>query len=289
MSVKLTVDGIQFPGGSVQERSSVYSGEERFFNCCLYFNGVHQAYSHIGGTGTWSVPADTQVITFHAWGGGGSGAGHCCHGCYCDMVSCGSFGGYYARKTIRKCDGDFTDGDTYTWCYGAGGNGMGPSGNGTDICWNACCDAPRGCASYVNGPGLSNFCAVGGRGGYNLYCSCRCNNQANRQESETCLGMIPGVNVDFASVGGEPNFTKSRGNCDCNSRSSSTSKSYGIDNQHTYNIENSMAYCGCAACCTGFKLIAQGGASHMKSYCGNWNCYCHGTPGNPGMVVIEWA
>jgi hypothetical protein len=286
MAVKLTNEGIQFPDGSEQEKAGTSRGEQWFFNQCIVNNGAHTTNAHIGGNGSWAVPDDTNLITFHAWGGGGSGSGHCCHACYCDIATCGAFAGYYARKTVRKCDGDFTDGDNYTWCYGAGGNGESNDGCG---CFTVCCDAPRGCASYVTGPGLTNFCAVGGKGGYQIYCTCRCNNQSNRQESERCVGMVVGENVDFASVGTQPEFFKTGGHCNCLSRTHSTSQSYGLTNGHSYNIENSMSYCGCSACCAGFNQIAQAGSSQMKSYCGNFICYCNGTPGKPGAIHIEWA
>lgn len=285
MAIKLTSDGVQFPDGSTQEKNSTNYGEELFYNTVLTTSGAHKTGAHNGGTSTWVAPEDAQVITFHAYSGGGAGAGHCCHSCKCDMATCGAFSGYYSKKTIRKCDGDFVVGDTYTWCYGAGGNGTHDGGCG---CFTACCDAPRGCASYVTGNGLTNFCAAGGRGGYNLYCSCRCNNQGNRKESERCLGMIVGDNVDFASTGSEPQFFKTRDNCDCGSRTHSTSTSYGLNNGHSYSIEDSMTYCGCSYCCGGFDQIASAGGSHMKSYCGNFNCHCKGTPGKPGMIKIEW-
>jgi hypothetical protein len=206
MAVKLTSEGIQFPDGSEQERNPLNKGEELFYNQCLVCNGPHTTNAHIGGSGSWTVPEDAQVITFHAYGGGGSGAGHCCQGCRCDMVSCGAYGGVYSRKTVRRCDGDFNEGDTYSWCYGDGGNGNSNSGCG---CFTVCCDAPRGCASYVNGPGLSNFCAPGGRGGYTIYCTCGCMNTQNRYDQIKDLGLQIGNNVDFAHVGSKSHFFKS--------------------------------------------------------------------------------
>ena len=119
----MTIDGVQFADGSLQENSSSIRGEVEFYNTNLVNNGPLQTGSHVGGSGTWTVPENTEVITMHVWGGGGSGSGHCCHGCLCDMQTCAAQSGLYARKTLRKCDGDFNEGDVYSWCYGAGGNG----------------------------------------------------------------------------------------------------------------------------------------------------------------------
>lgn len=259
--------------------------EVSFFNTCLVCNGPHTTNAHIGGNGTWVVPDGTNSITFHAWSGGGSGAGHCCQGCWCDIASCGAYSGQYSRKTIHKGAGDFVAGDTYSYCYGEGGNG---SHNGGCGCFTVCCNAPQGCRSYVTGPGLSNFCANGARGSYNIYCTCGCRSNANRYCSPKCGGVCVGQNVDFSSGGTPPEFFKSHDSCDCMSRSTKTGESYGLQNSHTYTLSNSATHCGCTNCCAGMHQVAGGGTDQLKSYCGNAICYCNGTPGKPGMVKIEW-
>ena len=267
------------PNAGIQERN--------FYNDCARgcwcFTGCHT---------TWQVPEATKTIMFEAWGGGGAGAGHCCHSCYCDMASCGSNGGFYARKTIWLEDGDYSVGDVYDICVGDGGNSNGATG-----CWTSCCDAPRGCASYVNGSGLTNFCAVGGRGGYNFYCTCKCNMNHCWYENPECMGMIM-CSPDQCSSGhtgpdmvfGEHmnQFFKTRGNCDCNSRYTQTGQSYTLPNTIMQHIEDSGAYCGCETPCESFRH-AGGGMNNQKSYCGNWLCMCLGTPGRPGLVKITYA
>jgi hypothetical protein len=129
---------------------------------------------------------------------------------------------------------------------------------------------------------------TGARGGYNLYCSCRCNNQGNRVEGMCNLGLCIGCKWDFVDLGSESAFIKTRGNCDCDSRHTTVSTSYGISNGHTYHVENCVQYCGCTNCCRGFRQIAMGGSNNLKSACGGPLCHCAGTPGKPGLVRIEW-
>lgn len=287
MSVKLTNQGIKFPDGSQTERATVYQGEVCFYNTCLVNNGPHQNGSHCGASGTWTVPADTSVITFHAWGGGGGGAGQCCNNCFCGTFSCAAHGGYYSRKTIRKCDGQFQDGCTYNWCYGDGGDGN--TNNAGGFCFTVCCDGSRGCASYVNGPGLSNFCAVGGRGGRNSYYAYDYWNGEFSYECMQAIGMVPGTNIDFGHLGSETFWFSERIHCDCGPRLATTAKSYGLENAHAFMIPTSCSWCGCTNCRPGFHQIAQGGSNQMKSWCGNYICNCNGTPGKPGMIKIEWS
>jgi hypothetical protein len=93
----------------------------------------------------WTVPAGTTFITFEMWGGGGGGAGGCC----CMSGPPGSSGSY-SVKTV--CGGALA-GCQYTICAG-GTSLVSTTGSG---CF--------GCTSYVNGQGLSNFCAEGGQQG----------------------------------------------------------------------------------------------------------------------------
>lgn len=90
----------------------------------------------------WTVPAGTTWITFEIWGGGGTGGYSCC----CQQ----SFGGGAGAYSVKSVCSTSLAGCTYTICAG------GSSG---------CSQSTAGCAgntSYVNGYGLSNFCAAGG-------------------------------------------------------------------------------------------------------------------------------
>lgn len=112
---------------------------------------------------------------------------------------------------------------------------------------------------------------------------------ANRTEGFCNLGICIGCKWDFADTGGEPQFYKSDSGCQCWDRWQKTAPSYGLNNEHTYYMGPSRTYCGCASCCRGFRLIAMGGMSNMKSWCGNFICFCRGTPGMPGLIRITWS
>lgn len=266
--------------------------QREFFNDCA--RGCH---CMVGCSTTWTVPPGMKTIMFEAWGGGGAGAGHCCQGCWCDMASCSGNGGFYGRKTICKENGGFIDGDTYAICVGDGGNG-------SSHCWTACCDAPRGCASYVTGNGLSNFCAAGGKGGYNIYCTCQCNYSHCRGENSECMGMIMGQsnqcgglgnisgNVDYTNGSTNGNHwykeTLSAGHCDCGARMYSTGASEGLTNSIQQFIGYCIGYCGCETPCYSFRH-AGAGSNSMKSKCGSDLQYCLGSPGRPGLVKITYS
>ena len=263
-----------------------------FYNDCA--RGCHCMY---GCDTTWTVPQGTKTLMFEAWGGGGAGAGHCCQGCWCDMASCGGNGGFYARKTICRDNGDYADGDTYSICIGAGGNG-------TSHCWTVCCDAPRGCATYVYGPGLCNFCAVGGRGGYNIFCTCQCNlshcfgenaecHQMIMGQTNQCGGLgVPSGNVDYVNGSTNGQYWHkeqlSAGHCDCGGRFHATGQSEGLSNSVAMSIGRSIGYCGCETHCYSFRH-AGAGINSMKSYCGSPIGHCNGTPGRPGLMKITYA
>jgi len=129
----------------------------------------------------WTVPALTTTVRFELTGGGGSGSpGTCCG----NGVVGGS--GSYAVKTLHSYKGDFTAGSTqYTICAGTSSRCSCCGFNGG----NNCCGS-RGCPSYVNGSGLSNFCAAGGAWGWHqcgggCY-SCTLHRQCN-ECIETCV------------------------------------------------------------------------------------------------------
>jgi hypothetical protein len=268
------IDALVAAGGGGNGTQEVYFFNENAKGCHC-FNGCAD---------TWTVPNGTKSITFEAWGGGGAGAGHCCQGCWCDIASCGSQGGVYARKTICEGQGDFAEGDVYNLCVGNGANANGGGG-----CWQGCCWQIRGCASYLTGNGLSNFCAPGGAGGYNLYCTCRCNANHCWYETPQCLGLCMGQNVDFAATATGNQFYKMRHNCDCGSRYTQTGSSYGLRNDIMQHIEDSMSWCGCETNCQAYRF-AGGGMNMQKSYCGNALCGgCVGSPGHSGLIKISYS
>jgi len=100
-------------------------------------------YYRCGCNCTWTVPSGTTCARFQIWGaGGGSTESRCC------MWSPVGTTGAYASVIMPV-----TAGQSFTLCGGCayccytGGDGVNQS---------------RGCPSYVQGPGLTNFCAEGG-------------------------------------------------------------------------------------------------------------------------------
>ena len=97
----------------------------------------------------FTVPAGTTWITFEMWGGGSGGGGSCC----CQQGTQGGGGGSYAIKTVNAASTGGLAGCSYTICAAS-----------TSTCAGACYGC-GGYTSYVNGYGLSNFCAQPARSG----------------------------------------------------------------------------------------------------------------------------
>ena len=103
-------------------------------------------YYRCGSSCTWTVPGGTTCVRFQIWGsGGGTSESRCC------MHTMPGDTGAYASVIMPV-----TSGNSYTLCGGcayccyAGGDGY---------------NQQRGYPSYVQGPGLTNFCAEGGWSG----------------------------------------------------------------------------------------------------------------------------
>jgi hypothetical protein len=96
----------------------------------------------------WTVPAGVTRARFQLWGAGGGSGSNCLSGCFVATP----FGatGAYASVIIPV-----TPADTYTLCSGCATG-----------CFAASPPSSRnpGCASFVTGNGLCNFCAEGGGG-----------------------------------------------------------------------------------------------------------------------------
>lgn len=98
----------------------------------------------------WCVPACCVCkLEIEIWGGGGGGSGACC----C-MMGWNGHSGQYNKVTLcasqSNINGTSLDGCKYCFCA-ASITCRYPSNGGFD-----------GCKSWVNGPGLDNFCACGG-------------------------------------------------------------------------------------------------------------------------------
>jgi len=127
------------------------------YNECASINALNG-----GKCCLWTVPAGTTFVTFEMWGGGGSGGNSCC----C-TTGFGGGAGAYSIKTVYATTGTLA-GCQYTICAGSS---------------SGCSQSTAGCSgftSYVNGYGLSNFCAAGGGQGctdcwryWSCYTGCR--------------------------------------------------------------------------------------------------------------------
>ena len=124
----------------------------------LVFNTSIDTPENGGRCCLWTVPSNVSWVEFQIWGGGGGGAGSCC----CMQGRPGG-NGAYSKKLVKAPAGSFLTGCQYTICA-AGTTGAAPSQPGCS-----------GYTSYVNGYGLSNFCARGGTNGTSWcwgYCAC---------------------------------------------------------------------------------------------------------------------
>lgn len=153
---------------------------------------------------TWVVPAGITRARFEVWGAGGGGGAHCCCDCY--RNSYGGAGGGYSSVIISV-----SPGASYVACAGYGG--MVTAVGSCTLHW--CCQGGTGGTSYVQGTGLSGFCATGGDPGNNYcynHCGCgtgtvgcgyggtitACGNVG------TIGGQDSGVNYVFGFGGGAP-------------------------------------------------------------------------------------
>ena len=101
-------------------------------------------YYRCGSSCTWTVPSGVTCARFQIWGAGGASGMACC----CGYGIAGGTGAY--ASVIMPVSA----GNSYTLCAGCA-YCCWPS-------WNA--QVNPGCASYVQGSGLTNFCAMGGEG-----------------------------------------------------------------------------------------------------------------------------
>lgn len=132
-----------------------------------------------GSNNTWIVPSGVSEITFHIWGSGGVGAAS--HQCQQGLPA---GAGAYAYKKVTS---GFSAGDKYVMCLGqqcnsscstsAAATNELPGTASVSWSYNAVegyyLKGCRGETTYVNGPGLTNFCAEGGNPGISVTCMIR--------------------------------------------------------------------------------------------------------------------
>lgn len=207
----------------------------------------------------WTVPAGVAKLTWELWGAGGNGHGACsCRRCHHYR---GAGGGSFTTKTI-----DTTPGCSYTVCAA-----------GVYRCCSRECTGCYGCASYVNGYNLSNFCAVGGGRG-----------EANTDWSNLCHSTIaccvqPGsYDSDFGMNAHWPGFS-GHWNCHCGLSVTQTCSGgapfIGVGNK-TYS-SHCWIRCGCWS-----SPYGAGGQGAMTSYCER--CCGQGGTGGSGLVRLTY-
>lgn len=207
----------------------------------------------------WTVPAGVAKLTWELWGAGGNGHGACsCRRCHHYR---GAGGGSFTTKTI-----DTTPGCSYTVCAA-----------GVYRCCSRECTGCYGCASYVNGYNLSNFCAVGGGRG-----------EANTDWSNLCHSTIaccvqPGsYNSDFGMNAHWPGFS-GHWSCHCGLSVTQTCSGgapfIGVGNK-TYS-SHCWIRCGCWS-----SPYGAGGQGAMTSYCER--CCGQGGTGGSGLVRLTY-
>lgn len=208
----------------------------------------------------WTVPTGVRRVTFELWGAGGNGHGLCVNN-RCQHYA-GAGGGYYTTKTISV-----QDGWTYTVCAA-----------GVHPCQSVECYACQGCSSYVNGCNLSNFCAIGGKGGC---ANSSWNTMCNSDWGPCCVNPTA-YSSDFAMGGHAGSFSGSF-NCHCYRH---TECSTGAPFMGGMGVSNELTECWMRCGCQNVPY-AHGGQGGMTTYCGS-NCCGRGTTGGSGVVKITY-
>lgn len=208
----------------------------------------------------WTVPTGVRRMTIEMWGAGGSGQGACsCNRC---QTYRGAQGGYYNSKTI-----DVQAGWQYTVCAA-----------GVYRCRERDCVGCCGCASYVNGCNLSNFCAIGGHGGI------ACGNWSMACHSYMPCCLSPNANNGDFGMGNHMGGYWSPKNvfCHCHGRYNIPTSAPFIGTNVMQGLQFCWIRCGCWTVPYG-----HGGQSALTDQCGR--CCGQGGMGGPGLVKITYV
>ena len=216
----------------------------------------------------WRVPSTSPFIRrvkFELWGAGGNGSGACsCDRCHHYR---GAGGGTYNTRTVTTAPACL-----YIVCAG-----------GVYRCLSRNCEACNGCASYVTGYNLSDFCAVGGGDG-----------QANTDWATVCFSVMeackqPGDNGgEFATFNHIGPYSGSwynypGGTCHCWKQMMYSSGGALMDVGRIDHFQQ-LCWIRCGTACVPF---AAGGMSAMTTYCGS-SCCGQGGTGGSGVVKITY-
>lgn len=255
------IDGTSLDDGAVGQ-AELTPGARRHFGVAWFF-GQPCACS-TGCCCLWTVPSYVTRLRWEIWGAGGSGHGACsCNRCHHYK---GAGGGQYNTVTISTAPGC-----QYTVCAGGNSN-----------CCRFECTGCYGCSSYVNGPNLSNFCAIGGDPGCaNTDWTTRCNSAW-----ECCLqaganGGEFGATTHSGAFGGVE-WWFGVGFCHCHRQTTQPTSAPLIGTQVSENSNYCWMRCGCWTVPYG-----HGGHGAHSSYCGT-GCCGQGGMGGPGLVKVTY-
>ena len=246
------------------------------------FNPHHWSPENGGRCCGFTVPNGTTSIKFEILSGGGPGGssgGDYDHGI-------GGAGGSYGVRSLTKSVNGFTDGTVYTVCAA-----------GTSNC-SCCCscnmNCRHGCTSFVNGTGLSNFCAIGGMGGstnwdmssncYNCFwgnTQCSLGNYNAGWVNHACNTPVYGSDMCFYGTTGSYN---SQYNCCADQFAVQGAPAGPFTAPH--GISGKHRCIGNLACCTAHAAFpGGGGAGHATDS----SDACWGSFGAGGLVKITYS
>ena len=256
----VTTDKLELGAGKQSQVLWVFNNRGMACHHCANAGGCTEQAN--GRCCLWTVPTHTSCVTFEIWSGGGGGAGHTC--CNCCSFSIGGAGGNYATKTIATVPGC-----QYTVCAG-----------GSWPChYSHTCTAGMGCRSYVTGHNLSNFCVVGGCGGW------MCNGDAwgPRHHTSGCANCnICGFfGADFGMMG-SVGHKFGHGACHCYRTTTFTGTPPIIGMHQGTSSSDSWCSCGCYT-----NWPSGGGRSGTSNYCGNWAKQCSNGMGMGGSGIVK--
>ena len=207
----------------------------------------------------WTVPTGVRRIFWEAWGAGGNGNGACsCDRCHHFK---GAGGGYYNSKMISS-----SEGTNYTVCAG-----------GVYRCLSTeCTGLAIGCASYVNGTNLSNFCAIGGDVGRAE------TSWANPCFSDWSCCLGPVSNGGDFGMGNHQGAWSGAFNCHCHCQYTQPTGAPFLGGQVEMHSQVCWIRCGCWTVPYG-----HGAQGAISSYCGS-SCCGQGGTGGSGVVKITY-
>lgn len=234
------------------------------YNACGFACRACQAGSlqSCGRCCLWTVPNKINTVSFELWSGGGAGPGYSGTFC-CGLKSIGGAGGNYAIKTITT-----QPGCQYIIC--AGGSWPCDASN--------ICIAGQGCASYVTGFNLNNFCTHGGCGGW----ACP-NTDGYNPSPQPCAncGICGFFDADFGIMGMVGGLV-GQSMCGCMGNTTFTGSAPFVGLQYQSSISEYWCNCGCF-----INWPSGGGISGISNYWGT--CTAYGGTGGSGIVKVTFG